>query len=70
MELEFSLRGLLVGIPVVGVVFCGAALWVTAHFDESDSPLGLGTILGHTLSSPLFWVVSIAAFAASYHFAV
>ena len=70
MDLVFHFRGLLVGLPAVGVVFCGAALWVTAHFNKSDSAPGLGAIIGHTFSNPLFWVLSIAALAASYHFAV
>ena len=69
MDLEFQLRGLMVGIPAVGVAFFAVALWVTAHFDDSNNTLGLGAILGHTISSPLFWVLGIALFAVSYRFA-
>ena len=68
MVLPFHLRGILLGVPATGVVFFSVALRVIAHFDGPNSSLGLWAIVGRTLSSPLFWVLGIAAFAASYHF--
>jgi uncharacterized membrane protein len=60
-------RRLLVGVVAVSVVFLGTALWVT--FSASNSGIGLGAIVTSTLSNPVFWALSIVAFAVCHRLA-
>jgi hypothetical protein len=62
-------RRLLVGSLAVSVVFCATALWVLFHYDASNSAVSPGAIVANTLSNPVFWILSVVAFAMSYRLA-
>jgi hypothetical protein len=59
-------RRFLSGVAAVSVVFLATALWVVFYYSASESGMGLGDIVWYTLRNPVFWVLSIVAFAVSY----
>jgi hypothetical protein len=66
---RFHWRRLLAGVAAVSVVFLGTALWVVFYYGASANGMGLGAIVASTLSNPVFWVLSIVAFAVCHRLA-